>query len=79
MGVPDASKGEALHTQTFLGNPVGCAMALACTRVIQDEDLPEECGGKPMCDGGKMPCLDTSECMDGEFCQTGCCTPIVPL
>ncbi|MDG1479125.1 MAG: aspartate aminotransferase family protein [Myxococcota bacterium] len=25
-----ASKGEALHTQTFLGNPVGCAMALAC-------------------------------------------------
>ena len=25
-----ASQGEALHTQTFLGNPVGCAMALAC-------------------------------------------------
>lgn len=25
-----ASRGEALHTQTFLGNPVGCAMALAC-------------------------------------------------
>lgn len=24
-----ASKGEALHTQTFLGHPVGCAMALA--------------------------------------------------
>lgn len=24
-----ASKGEALHTQTFLGNPLGCAMALA--------------------------------------------------
>ncbi len=24
-----ASQGEALHTQTFLGNPVGCAMALA--------------------------------------------------
>lgn len=24
-----ASKGEAIHTQTFLGNPVGCAMALA--------------------------------------------------
>ena len=29
-----ASKGEALHTQTFLGNPVGCAMALACIRVL---------------------------------------------
>ena len=25
-----ASKGEALHTQTFLGHPPGCAMALAC-------------------------------------------------
>jgi acetylornithine/succinyldiaminopimelate/putrescine aminotransferase len=25
-----ASKGEALHTQTFLGNPLGSAMALAC-------------------------------------------------
>ncbi len=25
-----ASQGEALHTQTFLGHPVGCAMALAC-------------------------------------------------
>jgi acetylornithine/succinyldiaminopimelate/putrescine aminotransferase len=24
-----ASQGEALHTQTFLGNPLGCAMALA--------------------------------------------------
>ena len=25
-----ASRGEAIHTQTFLGNPVGSAMALAC-------------------------------------------------
>lgn len=25
-----ASAGEALHTQTFLGSPLGCAMALAC-------------------------------------------------
>ena len=24
-----ASQGEAIHTQTFLGNPLGCAMALA--------------------------------------------------
>jgi len=31
-----ASRGEALHTQTFLGNPVGCAMALACIdRIIE--------------------------------------------
>ena len=30
-----ASKGEALHTQTFLGNPVGSAMALACIGVLE--------------------------------------------
>jgi 4-aminobutyrate aminotransferase-like enzyme len=29
-----ASKGEALHTQTFLGNPMGCAMALASLRAL---------------------------------------------
>jgi 4-aminobutyrate aminotransferase/(S)-3-amino-2-methylpropionate transaminase len=37
-----ASKGEAIHTQTFLGNPVGCAMALACMEVIQREGLVEK-------------------------------------
>ncbi|MCB9760396.1 MAG: aminotransferase class III-fold pyridoxal phosphate-dependent enzyme [Alphaproteobacteria bacterium] len=36
-----ASRGEALHTQTFLGNPVGCAMAAACIQVIEDEALVE--------------------------------------
>ena len=35
-----ASKGEALHTQTFLGNPVGSAMALACIEVLEGV-LPE--------------------------------------
>ena len=30
-----ASTGEALHTQTFLGNPVGCAMALACIQELE--------------------------------------------
>ncbi|MEZ4450367.1 MAG: DUF4215 domain-containing protein [Nannocystaceae bacterium] len=42
-------------------------------------DLPPECGGKPKCDDNKVPCVDASECMEGEFCQTGCCTPIIPL
>jgi 4-aminobutyrate aminotransferase/(S)-3-amino-2-methylpropionate transaminase len=36
-----ASTGEAIHTQTFLGNPVGCAMALATIGVIRDEGLRE--------------------------------------
>ncbi|MCB9780319.1 MAG: aspartate aminotransferase family protein [Alphaproteobacteria bacterium] len=35
-----ASKGEALHTQTFLGNPLGCAMALASIGSIERQ-LPE--------------------------------------
>jgi len=30
-----ASRGEALHTQTFLGNPVGCAMSLACIGALE--------------------------------------------
>lgn len=30
-----ASTGEAIHTSTFLGNPVGCAMALAQLREIR--------------------------------------------
>ena len=35
-----ASKGEALHTQTFLGQPVGCAMALAALDELE-RALPE--------------------------------------
>ncbi len=36
-----ASRGEAIHTSTFLGNPVGCAMALAQIREIQRLNLCE--------------------------------------
>jgi 4-aminobutyrate aminotransferase-like enzyme len=31
---------EALHTATFVANPVACAAALAALSVIEDEDLP---------------------------------------
>jgi 4-aminobutyrate aminotransferase/(S)-3-amino-2-methylpropionate transaminase len=34
-----ASGGEALHTQTFLGHPPGCAAALACLAALEDEKL----------------------------------------
>ena len=34
-----ASRGEAIHTSTFLGNPVGCAMALAQIREIERFNL----------------------------------------
>ncbi|MCX8156343.1 MAG: aspartate aminotransferase family protein [Verrucomicrobiae bacterium] len=33
------SRGEAIHTSTFLGNPVGCAMALAHLREIEEKNL----------------------------------------
>jgi 4-aminobutyrate aminotransferase-like enzyme len=36
-----ASRGEAIHTSTFLGNPVGCAMALAQINEIDENNLPE--------------------------------------
>lgn len=35
-----ASDGEAIHTSTFLGNPVGCAMALAQIRELERRNLP---------------------------------------
>ena len=35
------SKGEALHTQTFLGHPAGCAAALASMQAIEREGLGE--------------------------------------
>jgi 4-aminobutyrate aminotransferase-like enzyme len=34
------TKKEALHTATFVANPVACAAALAALSVIEDEDLP---------------------------------------
>lgn len=36
-----ASNGEAIHTSTFLGHPVGCAMALAQIAEIEKQDLPK--------------------------------------
>jgi 4-aminobutyrate aminotransferase-like enzyme len=35
------SRGEALHTQTFLGHPPGCAAALASIEVLEEEELVE--------------------------------------
>jgi len=40
MAAWGASKGEALHTQTFLGNPLGCAMALASLGYMERKELP---------------------------------------
>ncbi len=37
-----ASNGEAIHTSTFLGHPVGCAMALAQIAELKARQLPRE-------------------------------------
>jgi 4-aminobutyrate aminotransferase-like enzyme len=36
------STGEAIHTSTFLGHPVGCAMALAQIAELRKRKLPEQ-------------------------------------
>jgi 4-aminobutyrate aminotransferase-like enzyme len=47
------STGEAIHTSTFLGHPVGCAMALAQIQEIRDLKLVERSAdlGKHLLDG----------------------------
>ena len=46
MAVWGESTGEALHTSTFLGNPLACAGALAALGVLEDEDLPAQAVAK---------------------------------
>lgn len=41
-----ASKGEALHTQTFLGHPIGCAAGLAMLQTAAATDLPARCADR---------------------------------
>ncbi|MEQ1851445.1 MAG: aspartate aminotransferase family protein [Chthoniobacteraceae bacterium] len=36
------SSGEALHTSTFLGNPLGCAMALASLKIHAGPDIAKQ-------------------------------------
>ncbi|MBT3217712.1 MAG: aspartate aminotransferase family protein [Proteobacteria bacterium] len=36
-----ASTGEALHTQTFLGHPIGCATAIAVINLLARDKLPQ--------------------------------------
>ena len=36
-----ASTGDAIHTSTFLGNPLGCAIALAVIKEIEDKKLTD--------------------------------------
>jgi 4-aminobutyrate aminotransferase-like enzyme len=40
-----ASSGEAIHTSTFLGHPVGCAMALAQINELEERRLVQRSAG----------------------------------
>ena len=42
MSAWGVSTGEALHTSTFLGNPLACAASLAALDVLEDERLPAQ-------------------------------------
>ena len=37
----ELSSGEAIHTSTFLGNPLGCAMGLAAIDALVEENWPQ--------------------------------------
>lgn len=41
MAAWPVSTGEAIHTSTFLGHPLGCAAALKSLEIIEREGLPE--------------------------------------
>ncbi len=61
-----ASQGEALHTQTFLGHPPGCAAALASLAVIEEEKLVEraaETGAHALAQLGRL-CAGRAGCTD---------------
>jgi acetylornithine/succinyldiaminopimelate/putrescine aminotransferase len=56
------STGEAIHTSTFLGNPLGCAMALAAIKEVEERGLVDQCErlGKLLCSrlsalGSRLP------------------------
>ena len=57
-----ASTGEAIHTSTFLGHPVGCAMALAQIREIRRFKLCERSADKGEFLGAKLSEIRSPKC-----------------
>lgn len=46
-----------------------------CELCFGDAGLPPGCD-EPLCDDGIEPCLLDSDCLEFEFCQTGCCVQV---
>ncbi|MFO7566983.1 MAG: hypothetical protein R6X02_30340 [Enhygromyxa sp.] len=69
---------DACQSCTFFENCNNPCMPEDCELCFGQDpsELPEECGGEPTCPDGLDPCLVDNECMEGWFCQTGCCIPV---
>lgn len=63
VGRPDVmdawpvSNGEALHTSTYLGNPMGCAAALATIDELESRQLPERAAALEPLVGARLRAL----------------------
>ncbi|HET6275457.1 MAG TPA: aspartate aminotransferase family protein [Candidatus Cybelea sp.] len=59
------SSGESLHTSTYLGNPLGCAAALATIEELERLDLPNRAGrlGNAMC--SRLQTFRSHRCVTG--------------
>jgi len=63
MDVWPESPGEALHTSTYLGNPMGCAAALANIREIRRLALPEQARRLGSVLGARLEALRVEGCV----------------
>jgi 4-aminobutyrate aminotransferase/(S)-3-amino-2-methylpropionate transaminase len=88
MAAWPASKGEALHTQTYLGHPASCAAALASLRAIDEEKLVERAaesgaaaleqleerlsGNDKVCEVRGLGLMIGVECRSGDIAARAC-------
>jgi cysteine-rich repeat protein len=68
---------EGCESCTFYENCGNPCMPEECELCFgQDpEDLPEGCD-MPECPDNFPPCLENTDCVEGTWCQTGCCVPV---
>lgn len=64
MDAWEPSRGEALHTSTYLGNPMGCAAALASISVIEELNLPERARALTSTMGARLQKLSSTGVLD---------------
>jgi len=65
---------EACTFYENCGNPCMPELCELCFGQSPD-DLPEGCG-MPECPMDLQPCLQNTDCVEGTWCQTGCCVPV---